>query len=44
MIEIFKNIIKYGKNNRMKPSLGQLVKMANALDINVTKLINHTKE
>lgn len=31
-------------NNRMQPSLDQLVKMANALDIDVTKLINHTKE
>ncbi len=31
-------------NNRMQPSLDQLVKMANALDIDVTELINRTKE
>lgn len=31
-------------NNRMQPSLNQLVKMANALDIDVTELINRTKE
>lgn len=30
-------------NNRMQPSLDQLVKMANALDIDVTELINRTK-
>lgn len=31
-------------NNRMQPSLDQLVKMANALDIDVTELINRTKQ
>ncbi|MBP8687641.1 MAG: helix-turn-helix transcriptional regulator [Prevotella sp.] len=31
-------------NNRMQPSLDQLVKMAKALDIDVTELINRTKE
>ena len=31
-------------NNRMQPSLDQLVKMAKALDIEVTELINRTKE
>ena len=31
-------------NNRMQPSLDQLVKMAKALDTDVTELINRTKE
>lgn len=31
-------------NNRIQPSLDQLVKIANALDIDVTQLINRTKE